>query len=142
MGRDGSPFSRPPPELGRGGSARSVSSLGERTFRPEKPAWGFPIPLQYNRPLGFGNLARKSARFTNIHINTFKENYNPESLSSSGPQFPSISGRGTTTQPWDKRANALLGPPKLTLLGEPEGLAGSVFWVKLGGVLSLRLWAR
>lgn len=41
------------------GSARSVSSLGGRTFRPEKPAWGFPIPLQYNRPLGFGNLARK-----------------------------------------------------------------------------------
>lgn len=61
------------------GSAKSVSSLGGRTFRPEKPAWGFPIPLQYNRPLGFGNLARKSARFRNIHINTFKENYNPES---------------------------------------------------------------
>lgn len=46
------------------------SSLGGRTFRPEKPAWGFPMPLQYNRPLGFGNLARRvrgSEAFTYIH---------------------------------------------------------------------------
>lgn len=48
---------------------------------------------------------------------------------------------GHHTTPGKTRANTLLGPPRLTLLGEQEGLAESAFWVKLGGVLSLRLWA-
>lgn len=33
------------------GTARWVNSLGGRTFTPEKPAWGFPISLQYKRPM-------------------------------------------------------------------------------------------
>lgn len=50
------------------GSARSVSSLGGRTFRPEKPAWGFPMPLQYYRPLGFGNWHAECEVQKHLHI--------------------------------------------------------------------------
>lgn len=120
------------------GSARSVSSPGGRTFRPEKPAWGFPRPLQYNRPLDFGNLARRVRgleAFTNTH---------PGKTTTRTVPFPvpSTSGRETTTQPRGEQEQMFLGPARPTLLGEPEGLAESIFWVKLGGVLSLRLWAR
>lgn len=84
------------------GMDRWITSLGGRALTPENPVWGFPISLQYKRPLGFGNLARRVGpleAFTYTHSGTAsKENYDPEIT------FPTLDlnshlhlGGGTTT---------------------------------------------
>lgn len=64
------------------GTARWVTSLGGQALTPENPAWEFPISLQYKRPLGFGNLARRVGRLeASIYTHSgtaSNENYDPE----------------------------------------------------------------
>lgn len=58
-------FCRLPVELGRASRNHQIGkSSGRRNLYTGKACvgWGFPISLQYKRPLGFGNLARRVGR--------------------------------------------------------------------------------
>lgn len=103
-------------------------------------------PVQQAASLGFGNLARRVrglGAFTYTHSGTAsKENEDPES------PLPALDlssqlhlGGGAPHNPGGNKSKRSFRPAEADFTGEQEGLAESVFWVKLGGVLSLRLWA-